>query len=141
MPLENKKYKIDYVNGRPDCPNIEKRIGYYLSHKAWKVAVDFGFELYESDVQWIENNITKNSQNNNRDIFWRFESDEKHMSPYLMDYMATFFETFIDIPGIPRNVNRLLVYTVGNLRAWYNIKMNPAPNQHFFTERWLETCR
>jgi len=141
--VKNTKYSIDYANGRPNCPGVEGRIGDFLSHKAYTMAIDFGFELYESDIKWIENNITKTSQNNNRDIFWRFDSASlgKNISKYRIDYIATFFEQFIDLPGIPRNAKRLLIYTVGNLRAWYNIKTEPEPYQHFFIERWLETCR
>lgn len=89
---KNVKYPIDYRNGHPDCLGVKKRIGSLLSRKAYNVAVDFGFYLYESDVQWIEKNITKNSTNNNRDIFWRFDSytHSKNKSPYVMDYMAIF---------------------------------------------------
>lgn len=127
------KYLTDYRKGRPDSPNIEGRIGSLLSLKAYNIALDFGVELYESDVQWIENNITKNSKNNNRDIFWQFDSYThlKNKSPYIMDYMATFFGQFIDTHGIPNNVNRLLIYTVGSLNAWYDIKKKSTPYQHF----------
>ena len=136
---KNKKYPIDYRNGSIKCPNIEQRIGETLSSHAYKCGLYFGFDgFYESDIQWIENNITKNSQNKNRDIFWRFDSWErgKNISPYFLDYTATFFESFIDTPGIPRNVNRLLIATVGYMRTWYQ-KWEPEPYQHFFIESWL----
>lgn len=136
--IENKKYPIDLGKGRVDCPNLERRIGKYLSREAFKAGWIFGVELYESDIQWIENNISKNSQNNNRDILWRF--DNYGCSPYLLDYIATFFESFIDTPGIPRNVNRILICAVGRCRAWYS-KAETEPYQHFFIERWLEKCR
>ncbi len=138
---ENKKYPIDLIYGRVDCPNIEQRIGKKLNQLAFKMALDFGFDgLYESDIQWIENNITKNSKNNIRDIFWKQDgyTRETHKNKYFLDYQATFFEQFIDAPGIPLNVKRLLIYTVGIMRAHYGKK---APYQHFFIERWMEICR
>ncbi|MBP5794548.1 MAG: hypothetical protein J6W41_00840 [Alphaproteobacteria bacterium] len=140
--IKDKKYKFD-ADGHMDCPNIERRIGIFLSGMAYSAWLDFGIELYESDIQWIENNITKNSTNNIRDIFWRLDSWErgKNISPYHLDYTATFFEQFIDMPGIPRNVNRLFIYAVGVNRFYYNIKIAPTPYQHFFIERWMETCR
>lgn len=138
--IKDKKYPMDYIYG---SSNIEQRIGQILSSHAYKCGRVFGFDgFYESDIQWIENNITKNSQNKNRDIFWRFDSSwGKYISPYFLDYTATFFESFIDTPGIPRNVNRLLIATVGYMRAWYNKTQEPALYQHFFIERWMETCR
>jgi len=142
--IKDKKYPIDNIHGSIDCPNIEQRIGKTLNHGAWAMAVDFGLDgLYESDIQWIENNITKNSQNNIRDIFWKQDSytHKTHTNRYFLDYRATFLEQFIDMPGIPRNVNRLLFYTVGCHRAWYDIKVESAPYQHFFIERWMEICR
>ena len=140
--VENKKYPVDYRTGKVECPHIEQRIGDLLAHHAYKFAVDFGFELYESDVQWIENNISKNSQNNTRDIFWKINdayNNPQNKSQFLLDNMATFFEQFIDTLGIPPNVTRLLIYTVGTLRAWAMMQ-KLAPYQHFFIERWLETC-
>ena len=141
---ENKKYPIDLIYGRVDCPNIEQRIGKTLNHDAWAMAVDFELDgLYESDIQWIENNITKNSKNNIRDIFWKQDSYtyETHKNKYILDYCATFFEQFIDVPGIPLNVKRLLIYTVGIMHAYYDMKMEVEPYQHFFVERWMETVR
>jgi len=135
---ENKKYPIDLRKGRVDCPNLERRIGECLSQEAFRAGWYFGVELYESDIQWIENNISKNSQNKNRDILWRFDNFGR--SPYLLDYIATFFESFIDTPGIPRNVNRILICAVGNCRAWYQ-KQEVAPYQHFFVESWLRKTR
>ena len=143
--IENKKYPINYRYGGLDCSNIERRIGKILNQKAWRMGVDLGFDgLYESDIKWIENNITHNSQNNIRDIFWKQDDNytsKTNKNKYELDYIATFFECFIDIPGIPHNVKLLLIYTIGNLRGWYNIKIETAPYQHFFIERWLETCR
>ncbi|MFQ6760342.1 MAG: hypothetical protein ACLRFM_03015 [Alphaproteobacteria bacterium] len=142
--IKDKKYPIDYRYGSLDCPNIEQRIGKTLNHNAWAMADDFGLDgLYESDIQWIENNITKNSQNNIRDIFWKQDSytHETHKNKYILDYKATFFEQFIDVPGIPLNVKRLLIYTVGNMRAYYYMKVEIEPYQHFFIERWMEKCR
>lgn len=139
--IKDKKYPIDSIHGRVDCPNIERRIGNTLNHSAWAMSVDFELDgLYESDIQWIENNITKNSKNNIRDIFWKQDSytRETHKNKYYLDYKATFFEQFIDAPDIPLNVKRLLIFVVGIKRAYYGIK---APYQHFFIERWMETCR
>ena len=140
---ENKKYPIDLREGRVDCPNIEQRIGETLNYDAWAMSVDFGLDgLYESDIQWIEKHITKNSQNNIRDIFWKQDSctHETHNNRYFFDYQTTFFEQFIDAPGVPLNVKRLLIYAVGNLRAWYQ-KIKVAPYQHFFIESWLRKTR
>ena len=36
------------------CPNLERRIGEFLSQEAFKAWLYFGVELYESDVQYIE---------------------------------------------------------------------------------------
>lgn len=141
---ENKKYLINYREGRMDCPNLEQRIGSILAHMCYKAGRDFGVELYESDVQWIENNISKNSQNNNRDILWILEnsySGKVRYSPYLMDYLITFFEKFIGMHGIPCNVNRILLYLSGYYRFWYSKKCLNSQYQHFFVEKWLETCR
>ena len=127
-----------------DCPNIERRIGQILNHEAWCMASSFGLDgLYESDIQWIENNITKNSKNNIRDIFWKQDSYtyKTHKSRYLLDYTATFLEQFIDTPGIPQNVNSLLWFVVGKMRAWYDIKVKSAPYQHFLVERWMDKTR
>lgn len=90
----------------------------------------------------IENNISKNSQNNTRDIFWKIDdayNNPQNKSKFLLDNMATFFEQFIDTLGIPPNVNRLLIYTVGTLRAWAMMQ-KLAPYQHFLTQRWMEKC-
>lgn len=141
---KDKKYPIDYRNSSIKCPNIEQRIGETLSSYAYTFGLDYGLDgLYESDIQWIENNITKNSKNNIRDIFWKQDSytRETHKNKYILDYHATFFEQFIDAPGIPLNVKRLLIYTVGIMHAYYDTKIEVEPYQHFFIERWMETCR
>lgn len=142
--IENKKYPTDLINGCIDCPNIEQRIGDLLADCAYKFALDYGFELYESDVQWIENNISKNSQNNIRDIFWQVDAaylNGKKHSKFLLDYQATFFEQFIDTPDIPANVNQLLIYVVGIFFRHYKTKIDSAPYQHFFTEKWIRKTR
>lgn len=142
--IKDKKYPIDSIYGRVDCPNIEQRIGKKLNQLAFKMALDFGFDgLYESDIQWIENNISKNSQNNIRDIFWKQDSytRETHKNKYILDYQATFFEQFIDAPDIPLNVKQLLIYAVGNIRGHYYRTRKVKPYQQFFIERWMETCR
>lgn len=142
--VENKKYPIDLRKGRVNCPNIEQRIGDLLAKYAYKFALDYGFELYESDVQWIENNISKNSQNNIRDIFWQVDdayTNTNAHSKFLLDYLATFFEQFIDTPDIPANVNQFLIYVVGKFFAYYKTKINSAPYQHFFTEKWIRKSR
>ena len=139
---ENKKYPIDSREGRVDCPNLELRIGSLLADMSYKAGIDFGVELFESDVLWIENNISKNLKNNNRYILWRLDDAYNNgKSPYFMDYAITFYGDFIDMPGIPHNVNRILIYTVGNQSFWYKQKQLIPPYQHFFIERWLETCR
>ena len=143
--INDKKYLIDYRTGSLDCPNIEQRIGKMLSSYMFKFGSGFGLDgFYESDIQWIENNITKNSQNRNRDILWRFDdyiNHQEYYSPYISDYSATFLEQFMDTPGIPQNVNRLLWFAVGRMRAWYDIKMGSAPYQHFLVERWMDKTR
>lgn len=142
--IKDKKYPFDYRHSSLDCPNIEQRIGQTLPTLMYSCGINSGFDgFYESDIQWLETNITKNSQNKNRDIYWRLDScldRERNISPYYLDYAATFFEQFINMPGIPRNVNRLLIYIVGCHRAWYYIEP-VASYQHFFIERWMETCR
>jgi len=142
--INDKKYLIDYRAGSLDCPNIEQRIGKMLSSYMFKFGSGFGLDgFYESDIQWIENNITKNSKNNIRDIFWKQDSytHETHKNRYLLDYTATFLEQFIDTPGIPQNVNSLLWFVVGKMRAWYDIKVGSAPYQHFLVERWMDKTR
>ena len=108
---EDKKYPIDLIHGCVDCPNIEQRIGENLNHLAFKMALDFGFDgLYESDIQWIEKHITKNSQNNIRDIFWKQDSytHETHNNRYFLDYQTTFFEQFQGM-GKGRQLNSCIV--------------------------------
>ncbi len=142
--INDKKYTIDYKYGGLDCSDIERRIGKKLNHEAFVMAMSFGFNgLYESDIQWIEDNITKNSKNNIRDIFWKQDSytHETHTNEYFLDYTATFLEQFMNTPGIPQNVNRLLCFAVGNRRAWYDIKVKSAPYQHFLVERWMDKTR
>ena len=137
---EDKKYLIDYRAGGLDCPDIERRIGQILN---WCMASSFGLDgLYESDIQWIENNITKNSKNNIRDIFWKQDSYtyKTHTNIYFLDYTATFLEQFMDTPGIPQNVNSLLWFVVGKMRAWYNIE-KPQSYQHFLVESWMRKTR
>ena len=68
-------------------------------------------------------------------------SEGHKRSPYLLDYIVTFFKKFIDTPGIPPNVNRILLYLNGNYRFWYSQKWTASKHQHFFVEKWLETCR
>lgn len=138
--IKDKKYPIDYRKGSINCPNIEQRIGNVFPEHMYICGCDLGFDgFYESDIQWLEKNITKNSRNKNRDIFWQIDNSWEHgkyISPYFLDYMATFFQGFIDTPGIPRNVNRLLIVTVGYMRAWYE-EVEMKPYQHFFIESWL----
>ena len=142
--INDKKYLIDYGAGSLDCPNIEQRIGKILSSYMFKFGFAFGLDgFYESDIQWIENNITKNSKNNIRDIFWKQDSytHKTHTNRYFLDYTATFLEQFMDTPGIPQNVNRLLWFVVGKMRAWYDIKVESAPYQHFLVEMWMDKTR
>lgn len=141
--INDKKYPIDYEHAGLDCPDIERRIGRRLNHEAFLMAMFFGLDgLYESDIQWIENNITKNSKNNIRDIFWKQDSYtyETHTNIYFLDYLATFLEQFMDTPGIPQNVNCLLWCAVGKMRAWYNIE-KPQSYQHFLVESWMRKTR
>ena len=141
--VENKKYPIDYRNGCIDCPNLEQRIGSLLANMCYKAGVNFGVELFESDIQWIENNISKTSLNNNRDIFWRLDTTfhAPERSPYFMDYVMTFFKKFIDMPGIPPNVNRILLYLDGAYSFWYQRRANIPPYQHFFVDSWMRKTR
>lgn len=142
--INDKKYTIDDEHGGLDCPDIERRIGQRLNREAWCMARAFGLDgFYESDIQWIENNITKNSKNNIRDIFWKQDSytHKTHTNRYFLDYTATFLEQFMDTPGIPQNVNRLLWFVVGEMRAWYDIKVESAPYQHFLVEMWMDKTR
>ena len=127
LPIQNKEDKK--VNVSYDNEELKKRIGWILVC----MAEDAKYELYESDVQWIEKNIATHP------LFRTVHETIKHgLNVY--EYAVIFFERFLDIPGIPPRVNKLLVHEIG-----YFNEMNRGQNddkvpvtQRFFCELWLQ---
>lgn len=127
LPIQNKedkKVNVSYGN-----EELKKRIGWILL----STAEDAKYELYESDVQWIEKNIASHPL---------FRTINKTLcgGPNVYEYQIVFFERFLDIPGIPPRVNKLLAYEIGWCR-----EMNKQQNgykvpvtQQFFCELWLQ---
>ena len=127
LPIQNKedkKVNVSYGN-----EELKKRIGWILL----STAEDAKYELYESDVQWIEKNIASHPL---------FRTINKTLcgGPNVYEYQIVFFERFLDSPGIPPRVNKLLAYEIGWCR-----EMNKQQNgykvpvtQQFFCELWLQ---
>ena len=97
------------------------------------MAKEAKYELYESDVQWIEKNIVTHP-------LFRTINETLWGGPNGFEYQVIFFERFLDIPGIPPRVNKLLLYEIG-----YCKEMNRRQNddkvpvtQRFFCELWLQ---
>ena len=126
-------FKAVFCNGAQACSRLdmERRIG----RKLYKICYTHSINLYESSVQWIENNISKCSPT--RNIFWKIDDSNTNNLPYAI----AFFENFIDKPGIPSDVNRALIFFVGYSRALYEtyiVVNEPLPLYHwFFIEHWL----
>ena len=128
-------YELSYEDykGTPTLPDIERRIGSRL----YRTAAKYKLKLNESDVIWIENNISKNSKH--RDLFWLIDSTEpKNRNIETLNYIATFFNQFIDMPDIPRNVNKVLIALSGEYWAWYKKWVKDFGSRDFLIERWLE---
>ena len=126
-------FKAVFCNGAQVCSRLdmERRIG----RKLYAICYSHSINLYESGVQWIENNISKCSPT--RNIFWKIDDSTENDLPYAI----AFFENFIDKPGIPSDTNRALIFFVGYSRALYEtytIVNEPLPLYHwFFIEHWL----
>jgi len=122
--LEDKKVKVSYEN-----EELEKRIGWILV----AMAEHAKYELYESDVKWIEKNIATHP-------LFRTVNKTVENGPNVFEYQVLFFERFLDMPGIPPRVNKLLAYEIGFCREMNKRQNNnkvPA-NQQFFCELWLQ---
>ena len=127
LPIQNKedkKVNVSYGN-----EELKKRIGWILL----STAEDAKYELYESDVQWIEKNIASHP-------LFRTINKTLWGGPNVYEYQIVFFERFLDVPGIPPRVNKLLAYEIGWCR-----EMNKQQNgykvpvtQRFFCELWLQ---
>ncbi len=124
----NKKYKLK------EHPELEHRMGgwlYYLGR-------DAGYEMTENDIKWIEKNITTNPL---------FRAIEGKVQPYshtnTYAYAAAFFQRFLDASQIPRNVNKLLIYTIGRCMDWDKTMYRAPiePTRQFFIERWLHKAQ
>ena len=127
LPIQNKEDKK--VNVSYDNEELKKRIGWILVCMAEHAK----YELYESDVQWIEKNIATHP-------LFRAVHETIEYGLNGFEYQVIFFERFLDIPGIPPRVNKLLVYEIG-----YCNEMNRRDNddkvpvtQRFFCELWLQ---
>ena len=127
LPIQNKedkKVNVSYGN-----EELKKRIGWILVCMAEYAK----YELYESDVQWIEKNIASHP-------LFRTINETLWGGLNGFEYQVIFFERFLDIPGIPPRVNKLLVLEIG-----YCKEMNRRQNddkvpvtQRFFCELWLQ---
>ena len=126
LPIQNKedkKVNVSYGN-----EELKKRIGWILVCMAEYAK----YELYESDVQWIEKNIATHP------LFRTVHKIEYGLNDF--EYQVIFFERFLDIPGIPPRVNKLLVYEIGycnELNRKQNHDKVPV-TQRFFCELWLQ---
>jgi len=121
--------KNDIVTRYPD---IERRIGGTL----YSFAEDIQYELYESDIQWIEKNIASHP-------LFRVVEKTVQTGPNVYEYHCIFYEQFLDMPKIPKRVQKLLAYTLGIYKE-YNKRQNHnnvPQNQRFFCELWLERMR
>ena len=93
----------------------------------------FGVELYESDVQYIEKIFLKIHKITTGIYYGVLIVNMEKYSPYLLDYIATFFEGFINTPSIPHNMNIILIFAVDRYRAYYSVITGKIePYQHFF---------
>ncbi len=127
LPIQNKedkKINVSYGN-----EELKKRIGWILVCTAEYAK----YELYESDVQWIEKHIASHP-------LFRTINTTMMGGPNVYEYPVLFFEQFLDMPGIPSRVNKLLAYEIG-----FDMEMNKGQNnnkvpvtQRFFCELWLQ---
>ena len=131
LPIQNKedrKVNVSYGN-----EELKKRIGWILVCMAEHAK----YELYESDVQWIEKNIATHPLFRTvHKTIWYGEYGVLNV----FEYHVIFFERFLDISGIPPRVNKLLVYEIGycnELNRRNNDDKVPV-TQRFFCELWLQ---
>lgn len=127
LPIQNKEDKK--VNVSYDNEELKKRMGWILVG----TAEDAKYELYESDVQWIEKNIATHP-------LFRTVHETIEYGSNKFEYLVIFFERFLDISGIPPRVNKLLVYEIGwcnNMNRKENYNKVPV-DQRFFCELWLQ---
>ena len=108
---------------------LERRIGWILPC----MAKDAKYDLYESDVKWIEKNIVTHPL---------FRTVHKTIEYGLngFEYRVIFFERFLDMPGIPPRVNKLLAYEIGFCKEMNKTQNDDKvpPTQRFFCELWLQ---
>lgn len=127
LPIKNKEDKK--VNVSYNNEELKKRIGWILV----SMAAFAKYELYESDVRWIEKNIAIHP-------LFRTVHETVQTGFNCYEYQVLFFERFLDAPGIPPRVNKLLAYEIGLCN-----EMNKRQNddkvpltQRFFCELWLQ---
>ena len=126
--IENKVYFLK------KNPELQSRIGGWL----YNLGRDANFELSETDVRWIERNITSHRL---------FRVIEGNVSPYghsnTYAYVAEFFLMFLDTPETPVKVNKLLVYVIGICKTFDKNQYEASiePTRIFFIQRWMEICR
>ena len=122
--LEDKKLNVSWNNEA-----LKKRIGWILLCMAEHAK----YELYESDVKWIEKNIATHP-------LFRTVHETVICGWNCYEYQVLFFERFLDMPGIPPRVNKLLVYEIGFCREMNKRQNNDKvpENQRFFCELWLQ---
>lgn len=125
---ENKKYKLK------EHPELLSRIGgwlYYWGHEG-------NFELSETDIQWIERNITTHR------LFRAVEGKVYGFGhPNVYAYVVEFLKMFLDTPKIPLQVNKLLIFVIGICKKYDKDQYRAPiePEREFFIRRWMETCR
>lgn len=133
--MMEKTYKLEYVYDRekndilPLYPELERRIGDSL----YAFGCDGKYELYESDVLWIEKNITSHP-------LFRVVDKTAQRGLNVYEYNNIFYEQFLNAPKIPKRVQKLLTYSLGVCKE-YNKRQNNnkiPETQRFFCELWLE---
>ena len=95
-------------------------------------------ELSETDVQWIERNITSHK------LFRVINCDVyTYGHPNLYAYVGEFFSMFLDISGIPSRVNNLLIYVIGVCREYDKNQYGAPiePTRIFFIDSWIRKTR
>ena len=122
-------HKLDW-----DSPKLMSCLGFLMLGE--RVAGK-DFVLTETDIQWIEGNITSHRL---------FRATNAEVNPFAHTntyaYAAEFLSMFLDTPGIPQNVNRLLYLVIGVCNEFDKIKQSTIePERVFFIQRWMETCR
>ena len=124
MNKQDKKVNVSWDN-----EELKKRIGWILVC----MAEGAKYELYESDVKWIEKNIATHP-------LFRIVHKTVETGSNVYEYQVIFFEPFLDVPGIPPRVNKLLAYEIGFCAEMNKMQNNNKvlPTQRFFCELWLQ---